>query len=100
MKVDERVHQQDGETCIMRWREVLQKFEKMERCAPGKKKNSATLNQGGMLENDSKLNHIGSYLVGVLNISLFYLLLSSGLLVFFVIISMILAFDEEVELLL
>ena len=43
----------------------------------------ATLNQGGMLENDSKLNHIGSYLVGVLNIYLFYLLLSSGLLVFF-----------------
>ena len=36
------------------------------------KKNSATLNQGGMLENDSKLNPIGSYLVGVLNIYLFY----------------------------
>ena len=34
LKVDEIVHQQDGETCIMRWREVLHKFEKMERCAP------------------------------------------------------------------
>ena len=39
------------------------------------KKNSTTLNQGGMLENDSKLNHIGSYLVGVLNIYLFYFII-------------------------
>ena len=28
-----------------------------------------------MLENDSKLNHIGSYLVGVLNIYLFYFII-------------------------
>ena len=40
-----------------------------------KRKISATLNQGEMLENDSKLNHIGSYLVGVLNIYLFYFII-------------------------
>ena len=40
-----------------------------------KKKISATMNQWGMLENDSKLNHIGSYLVGVLNIYSFYFII-------------------------
>ena len=56
MKVDERVHQQDGETCIMRWREVLHKLKRWRDVLhEKKKKNFATLNQGGMLKNDSKL---------------------------------------------
>ena len=40
-----------------------------------KQKNSETLNQEEMLGNNSKLNHIGSYLVGVLNIYLFYFII-------------------------
>ena len=57
MKVDERVHQQDDEMCIMRWREVFHKFENMERLLHEKKKNSTTLNQRKVLKTDLKLKN-------------------------------------------